>query len=304
MSYWIFVIKAQDKSPSSFEILELRLRQDQFCGFNKIRERNLWNHVSVDDRVIFYLGGKTTPNYCFAGLATVAKKLNSLPSAMKKRLAHGNPKLGEDQEGFETKDEEIWENPVHVKPLTPYLDFITDKTQKWGAYFQRTMIKISQKDFLFITSMAKSADPLMVLADDPKTTAGATASEAFRKVRIKQAQFRAKILEYWDQRCSVTGCTKVGLLEASHIKPWSHCDDNERMDQQNGLLLTPNLHAAFDAGFISFNDDGTIVISNSLEKQDRDLLNINENMRISPRKIKKEHQTYLEFHRNLKLKKK
>ena len=55
------------------------------------------------------------------------------------------------------------------------------------------------------------------------------------------------------------------LLRASHMKPWASCDtDAERLDVHNGLLLAAHLDAAFDAGLIGFEMDGSRVVSPAL----------------------------------------
>ena len=39
-------------------------------------------------------------------------------------------------------------------------------------------------------------------------------------------------------RCPLTGITDPALLRASHIVPWAECDDAQRLDVHNGLLLS------------------------------------------------------------------
>jgi hypothetical protein len=38
--------------------------------------------------------------------------------------------------------------------------------------------------------------------------------------------------------------------------PWSECNDEQRLDVHNGLLLSALWDAAFDQGLVSFADDG------------------------------------------------
>ena len=38
-------------------------------------------------------------------------------------------------------------------------------------------------------------------------------------------------------------------------------DNQERLDGENGLLLTPDADHLFDAGFISFEDSGRVIVS-------------------------------------------
>jgi putative restriction endonuclease len=124
------------------------------------------------------------------------------------------------------------------------------------------------------------------------------ATEAERLVvqRVGQDVFRAGLLEYWDGRCAVTGLAVPELLRASHIKPWAACDtDAERLDVFNGLLLAPNLDAAFDAGLITVADDGAVVVSPALTAEDRGLLGLEPPLRVQ--RVGAGHRRYLSFHR-------
>jgi hypothetical protein len=50
-------------------------------------------------------------------------------------------------------------------------------------------------------------------------------------------------------------------LVASHCKPWRDATNEERLDGENGLLLTPSIDHLFDRGFIGFEDNGRLIIS-------------------------------------------
>jgi putative restriction endonuclease len=112
------------------------------------------------------------------------------------------------------------------------------------------------------------------------------------KTRIGQGIFRQKLIEYW-KGCSATNFKDVSLLIASHIKPWRHSTDRERLDPFNGLLLMPNLDRVFDAGLVTFSEDGLIKISEKLIEPKK--LGINDDMRIS---LTSGHQSYMNFHRS------
>ena len=45
-------------------------------------------------------------------------------------------------------------------------------------------------------------------------------------------------------------------LVASHSKPWRDSSNEERLDGENGLLLTPSVDHLFDRRFIGFEDSG------------------------------------------------
>ena len=109
--------------------------------------------------------------------------------------------------------------------------------------------------------------------------------------RIGQGKYRKDLIKLWGT-CSISGFSDIRVLTASHIKPWRHCNNIEKIDKFNGLLLLPTYDKLFDLGFISFNDDGTILISQSL---------IDVNEIISSNKIKIALKTdnikYIRYHR-------
>lgn len=81
--------------------------------------------------------------------------------------------------------------------------------------------------------------------------------------RVGQGQYRSN-LERHEAGCRVTGVTDKRFLTASHIKPWAKSDDFEKLDGNNGLLLSPHIDRLFDRGFISFEDSGHLILSSSL----------------------------------------
>ena len=46
-----------------------------------------------------------------------------------------------------------------------------------------------------------------------------------------------------------------------NCKPWRDATNDERLDGENGLLLTPSIDHLFDRGFIGFEDGGRLIIS-------------------------------------------
>jgi predicted restriction endonuclease len=110
--------------------------------------------------------------------------------------------------------------------------------------------------------------------------------------RVGQGKFRENLVTLWNG-CAVTGCQQISLLIASHIKPWSKSNNQERLDPYNGLLLLPNLDKVFDLGLISFDASGNILISNKL--RECKTLGISKEMSIE---IKDQNKNYLEYHRS------
>ena len=83
--------------------------------------------------------------------------------------------------------------------------------------------------------------------------------------RRGQGAFRERV-KFFEGSCRVTGVDKPELLIASHIKPWATSDNDERLNGHNGLFLSPHVDKLFDSGFISFENNGEILVSPSLDK--------------------------------------
>jgi putative restriction endonuclease len=77
------------------------------------------------------------------------------------------------------------------------------------------------------------------------------------QARRGQGVFRSN-LEKLESSCKVTGVRERSLLQACHIKPWRVSTTAEKVDGNNGLLLSPHVHVLFDQGFITFNERGAL----------------------------------------------
>ncbi|MCL9787200.1 HNH endonuclease [Neisseria subflava] len=121
-----------------------------------------------------------------------------------------------------------------------------------------------------------------------------TEIETLIKARLGQGSFRQNVLEQYPS-CPLTGLDIQPLLIASHIKPWSVCNNNERLDPFNGLMLAPNIDALFDKGLITFDTDGTIKIHPTINPENQKRLGISRDMKL---KIEPESEKYFEYHRN------
>jgi hypothetical protein len=121
-----------------------------------------------------------------------------------------------------------------------------------------------------------------------------TTKTALIDARLGQGKFRDDLMRVWGGRCAVTGCSVVEVLRASHVKPWRRSSNKERLDPQNGLLLGAHLDALFDAGLISFDDEGLMLISKRVREKDREQLRLSGALRGSP---SEELKQYLAYHR-------
>lgn len=149
-------------------------------------------------------------------------------------------------------------------------------------------IILENPDSYFIVHVLDAPDSSSELSDELFTS-----SIAEVVTRVGQERFRKDLIDYW-KGCSLTGCNIVSILRASHIKPWKDSSNQERLDVYNGLLLMPTLDALFDKGFISFSDNGTILISHEIEDWQSELVLKKDN---KLRQLDEKHKAYLEYHR-------
>lgn len=123
-----------------------------------------------------------------------------------------------------------------------------------------------------------------------------TTVERLSAARVGQGEFRASLIAIWGGSCPISHVDAVELLRASHIKPWADSTDNERLDPYNGLLLCAHVDVLFDRGWISFSNDGSILISDALSGANMKRLGINRGMALSG--LIAEHEQYLDYHRD------
>lgn len=116
-----------------------------------------------------------------------------------------------------------------------------------------------------------------------------------RQERIGQSKFRGNVLELWSGSCAVTSLQHPKLLRASHIRPWRHCSNKDRLNKYNGLALVPNLDLLFDIGLVSFKGaNGSIMLSDAFDARDWRLLSVRSEM--SLRMVFPKSKEYLEYH--------
>lgn len=91
-----------------------------------------------------------------------------------------------------------------------------------------------------------------------------TEKEQLTRARIGQGVFRQRVGKV-EKCCRLTGVENVAFLVASHIKPWRFCNNEERLSGSNGLFLSPHVDKLFDRGWISFSDEGALLVAGEAE---------------------------------------
>jgi hypothetical protein len=152
--------------------------------------------------------------------------------------------------------------------------YLFELPDKVGKYMLRVMglddlagLGISEQDAAEIINSAKSIEQDLNLTGSER--------EQMVKVRVGQGRFKELLIDMYG-KCNLCGVDQREFLIGSHIKPWRDYTDTEKVDKNNGLLLCPHHDALFDKGFISFNEEGLIMISNELEQSSKILLNVQD----------------------------
>ena len=117
--------------------------------------------------------------------------------------------------------------------------------------------------------------------------------EAVIRCRVNQGIFRKRLMNRYN-RCCLCPVSNKSFLNASHIKPWAVSEDAEKLERDNGFLMCPNHDTLFDKGYISFGDDGRIIISSELAEIDKIFMNVNSDMCIE---LTEGNKRYLQYHR-------
>ncbi len=101
-----------------------------------------------------------------------------------------------------------------------------------------------------------------------------------------------------EQRCRITRVENPVHLRASHCKPWRDCDNNERLDGENGLLLTPSIDHLFDRGFISFEDNGNLIVSPIAHKPSLERMGVTIDETVNVGRFSSGQRGFLDYHRD------
>ncbi len=124
-----------------------------------------------------------------------------------------------------------------------------------------------------------------------------TEKEALVKSRRGQGEYRRRVLSV-EKACRITHVENPNHLIASHCKPWRHCSNEERLDGENGLMLTPSVDHLFDRGFISFEDSGRLLISPVADRESLQRMGIEVHQAVNVGNFSQNQRNYLDFHRN------
>ncbi|WP_051289863.1 HNH endonuclease [Paenibacillus massiliensis] len=173
-------------------------------------------------------------------------------------------------------------NPsVTIDEIT-MLHYKTDRTRQWNKENKETLLKLIDE---LVNENQINENSTRDLVNTEKSH--------LIKIRIGQQWFKQSLLKR-EKKCSICSISDEKFLIGSHIKPWRVANNKERLDVHNGLLLCPNHDALFDRGYISFNEQGMIMLSTSVDISSYQLMGINNGVSI---KLTEEQLEYMNWHR-------
>ena len=120
---------------------------------------------------------------------------------------------------------------------------------------------------------------------------------AIIRARRGQGLFKDRVSQI-ESRCRITGVQNPVHLVASHCKPWRDSSNEERLNGENGLLLTPTIDHLFDRGFIGFEDNGRLIISPVAHPPSLERMGINVRDAVNVGGFTTGQKAFLEFHSN------
>jgi hypothetical protein len=124
-----------------------------------------------------------------------------------------------------------------------------------------------------------------------------TEKKALILARRGQGVFRRRVAEH-ESRCRVTGVDRPEHLRASHCKPWRDSTNDERLDGDNGLLLTPSIDHLFDRGFVSFEGNGRLLVSPVAHRPSLLRMGVDVEIDVNVGRFSALQGRFLEFHRD------
>ena len=82
--------------------------------------------------------------------------------------------------------------------------------------------------------------------------------------RLGQGSFRVAVLDAYGRRCAITGERTLPVLEGAHIIPFASGGES-RVD--NGLALRADLHALYDAGYVTVTPEHRVEVSRRIREE-------------------------------------
>lgn len=176
----------------------------------------------------------------------------------------------------------------------------------------RTLIELADHRLLGLMNLGVRVQDSALLVGDPvvltdweddlqkRIAANESISETTRRALIYarrgQGIFKENVARY-EHECRITHVGNPTHLIASHIKPWRESNDEERLSGGNGLLLTPSIDHLFDRGFISFGDEGEVLLSPVADEDSLGRMGVRCDEPLYAGRFNSDQRHFLDYHR-------
>lgn len=178
-------------------------------------------------------------------------------------------------------------NQIYLTEIPPALgDLLFELSRENVNYFKEELAPVTDKDL-------DDSIQYEILA---KGIEGDLEKVQITKARRGQGIFRTNV-RLIEHSCRLTGVENIKHLRASHIKPWKDSSDVEKIDGNNGLLLSPHVDHLFDRGFISFNNSGDLIFSKQLNPVVLSQWSLTHKLNVGSFNLRQSE--FLEFHRDV-----
>lgn len=167
-----------------------------------------------------------------------------------------------------------------------------DGKQRMGIkfFFKRAGVQLKYKPEELEIAAEPYTNPFQIIMPNSTERRGLVTS------RVGQGAYRKSIIHHWEYQCAVTTFDDPRILIASHIVPWKDSTDEQRLDVENGILLSPTYDALFDKHLISFENNGKIILSEKLSNEAFEKIHVSGKEQL--RKITEGNRHYLDQHRS------
>ena len=123
----------------------------------------------------------------------------------------------------------------------------------WWVFLRDYLFQGTKKRFGIILTRKKSGKINVEIDQIWTSDIAATEKQQLINVQRGQGNLSHNLINV-DSECRLIHVNHHKLLIASHIKPWRDSTATEKLDGNNGLLLSPHIDKLFDIGYITFAD--------------------------------------------------
>ena len=188
-------------------------------------------------------------------------------------------------------------------PLISYITIMRLKDSKgqilyyWKLFVDYEALESQGKTPLVFKYGREKISTTSEETQDPKSNKKKkTSSTSVGRDAAAQAKYRERLLEECPY-CPITMISDERLLLASHIKPYSVSEPSEEFDPKNGFTLSPLYDKLFDQGFISFDSQKRMMVSNWISPSNQERCHIKNGIFIQHLPLDEKREFYLNYHR-------